>query len=251
MSGVVCVPANDSARYHFFTFSLTSLVAPVNTQIRSALGSDRIRGRNRLVTESLAAGAEWVMFLDDDHAFGPNLLSRLLSHDKPIVASLYLQRQFPFRPIAYTHREDDDKTYRPLFLHDYPPNTGLVEVRAAGTGGMLIRSEVFRELVQQGLCDDGVWFKDGEASEDLTFCEKAGEAGFPIFVDLQARLGHCTTSIIWPSSDDDTWSVGAQVSADFIANFAIATHGQEAAMDAAAKAPTNGGHEAARLEELR
>lgn len=250
MSGVVCVPANDSARYHFFTFSLTSLVAPVNTQIRSALGSDRIRGRNRLVTESLAQGAEWILFLDDDHAFGPNLLARLLSHDKPIVASLYLQRQFPFRPIAYTHREDDDKTYRPLFLHDYPVNTGLVEVRAAGTGGMLIRSEVFHELVKQDICEPGVWFKDGEASEDLTFCEKAGEAGFPIYVDLQARLGHCTTSIIWPSSDG-TWSIGAQVSADFMANFEIATREQEAAMDAAAKAQTNGGHEAALLEELR
>lgn len=253
MSGVVCVPANDAARYHFFTFSLTGLIAPVNTQIEGALGSDRIRGRNRLVKSALGRGAEWVLFLDDDHAFGPHLLTRLLSHDEPIVASLYLQRQFPFSPVAYTER-DDDGTYTPLLLHDYPPETGLVPIRAAGTGGMLIRAEVFNALVKEGVCEDGVWFKDGEASEDLTFCEKAGEIGFPIYVDLQARLGHCTTSIIWPSVTEDQWTVGAQVAADFVANFPIATREQEAIMDAAEHARSNGGtkasDEAERLGEL-
>lgn len=251
MSGTIGIPCNDAARYSFFSASLSGIVAPVNTQVRWAMGSDRIRGRNRLVRESLAVGSEWLLFLDDDQAFGPHLLERLLSHDEPIVASLYLQRQHPFRPIAYTDREEDDKTYVPLFLHDYPPNTGLVPVRAAGTGGMLIRSEVFHELVAQGICEEGAWFKDGEASEDLTFCEKAGEAGFDIYVDLQARLGHCTTSIIWPSVEGGQWMVGAQVSADFMASFAIATREQEAAADAAQAAPTNGGHERSRLEGLR
>jgi len=253
MSGVIGVPCNDAARYSFFAASLTGLVAPVNTQVRWAMGSDRIRGRNRIVKESLAAGSEWVMFIDDDQAFGAQLINRLLSHEKPIVASLYLQRTPPFGPIAYTHREDDDKTYRQVFLHDYPVNHGLLEVRAAGTGGMLIRSEVFHALVDQGLCEDGVWFKDGEASEDLTFCEKAGEAGFPIYVDLQARLGHCTTSIIWPSVHEDTWTVGAQISQSFEAQFPIMTREEIAEEDAAKHAATNGGteSEAERLRRLR
>ncbi len=251
MSGTIGTPCNDVARYHFFTFSLTGLARPVNTEVRSAFGSDRIRGRNRIVKEALAIGKEWVLFLDDDQAFGPNLLVRLLSHDQPIVASLYLQRTHPFSPIAYTHREDDDKTYRPLFLHDYPPETGLVEVRAAGTGGMLIRSEVFRELVAQGICEDGVWFKDGEASEDLTFCEKAREAGFPIYVDLQARMGHCSTWIVWPDVAGDEWVMGATLSQNFQANFEIATREQEQALEAAKQARSNGGHERDRLEELR
>ncbi len=252
MSGTIGVPCNDSARYSFFSASLTSIVAPVNTQIRWALGSDRIRGRNRLVKESLEAGSEWILFLDDDQAFAPTLLQRLLSHNEQIVASLYLQRQHPFRPIAFTDREDDDKTYVPLFLNDYPPEQGLVQVRAAGTGGMLIRSEVFHNLVRQGICEDGVWFKDGEASEDLTFCEKAGDAGYPIYVDMQARLGHCTTSIIWPSCDEHQWFVGHQVAAEFHANFEIATREQEQALEAAEKATSNGGvAERGRLEELR
>ncbi len=251
MSGTIGVPCNDSARYSFFAASLTGLGAPVNTQIRWALGSDRIRGRNRLVRESLEAGSEWMLFVDDDQAFGPGILARLLSHEQPIVASLYLQRTHPFSPIAYTHREDDDLTYRPLFLHDYPVEQGLVEVRAAGTGGMLIRSEVFRELVAQGICDDGVWFKDGEASEDLTFCEKAREAGFDIFVDMQARMGHCSTLIVWPAVVEDGWVMGAQLSQNFQANFEIATREQEQALEAAAQATSNGGHEQDRLEKLR
>jgi hypothetical protein len=241
MSGTVGVPCNDAARYSFFAASLTSMIVPKNTGIRWAIGSDRIRGRNRIVTESLEVGSEWLLFLDDDQSFPSGLLMRLLSHDQPVVASLYLQRMFPFKPVAFSDRNDDDNTYVPLFLHDYPVDQGLVPVRAAGTGGMLIRSEVFHKLVVEGICDYGVWFKDGEASEDLMFCEKVHEAGFPIYVDLQAKMGHCSTSVIWPSSVDEEWCIGAQVSADYMARFPIATRDEEAAMEAAAAADSNGG----------
>lgn len=230
MSGTIGVPCNDSARYHFFTASLENLQRPVNTATDFALGSDRIRGRNTLVRRSLERGSEWILFLDDDHSFGPHLLMRLLSHREPIIASLYMRRQFPFSPVAFNLDYLD--VYEPILLHDYPVDEGLVQVRAAGTGGMLIRSEVFRALVDQGLCEDGVWFRDGEASEDLTFCDKAREAGFPIFVDLQARLGHCTTSIIWPSHYEGRWVIGADVAADYHAMFPIATREEMAAQDA-------------------
>jgi hypothetical protein len=201
MSGVVGVAANDVARFSFFAASITRMLSPPNTNIRWSFGSDRIRGRNNVVRESLESGSEWVLFIDDDHVFQPDLLMRLLSHEEMIVSSLYLQRQLPCRPIVYTDREPDGLTYVPLKLSDYPVGTGLVEVRAAGCGGMLIRSEVFRAL-------DDPWFKDGEASEDLTFCERARIAGFKVHCDLQAQLGHCTTAIVWPTAPDDEWKVG-------------------------------------------
>lgn len=245
MSGAIGIPCNDSARFSFFMASVWNLKSPPNTAPLVRIGSDRIRGRNVIVRQALDLGAEWLLFLDDDHAFGPDLLMRLLSHDKPIVASLYLGRAYPFAPMAFSHREDDDLTYRPINLHDYPVNHGLVKIRAAGTGGMLIRTEVFRDLVQQGVCDDGVWFKDGAASEDLVFCERCREVGYDIYVDLQAKLGHCSTSIIWPGvapMDDgtDRWCIGAQVSADYMVSVHFANREEEAQMDAAEAAISNG-----------
>lgn len=201
MSGVVGVAANDSGRYTFFAAALTALQTPVNTAVMWAIGSDRIVGRNRLVQQSLEIGSEWLWFLDDDHVFPPDLLLRLLAHDQPVVAALYLQRQVPFAPVAYSHREGDK--YVPLVLPDLEPDA-CVEVRAAGTGGMLIRSEVFRAVSEP-------WFEHGAASEDLIFCEKARAAGFTIHCDLAARLGHLTSTIVWPTIVDERWAVGFTV----------------------------------------
>ncbi len=216
MSGVIGIPANDSARYSFFAASLTGLLHPPNTLIRWAFGSDRIRGRNNLVADALALGAEWLWFLDDDHAFAPDLLLRLLAHQVDIVTPVYLQRMMPFAPVAYTHREGAD--YFPMHLHDYEPDE-LVEIHSAGTGGMLIRSEVFRAVGKP-------WFEHGYASEDLIFCDKARDAGFPIHCDTGARLGHISTCVIWPTVEDGEWQVGLTVADKLSVALPIATREQ-------------------------
>lgn len=206
MSGMVGVIANDTGRYSLFTFMLTMLQTPVNTKIQPALTSDRILGRNKLAKIAIEEGMEWLLFIDDDHAFKHDLLLKLLKHDVPIVGSLYLQRMLPFSPVAYSHKDDDD-FYMPIDLTELPED-GLVEVAAVGTGGMLVRTEVFREL-------EYPWFEHGRASEDLIFCDRAREAGFPIYCDLNSRLGHFTVSAIWPSWVDNEWVVGFSVADNF------------------------------------
>jgi GT2 family glycosyltransferase len=171
------------------------------------LSNDIAGARNLLVKRSLEVGSEWILFIDDDHVYPDDLLIRLLSHDKDMVCSLYLARQQPFAPVAYSHREDN--AYIPLILPNLP-ETGLIPIHAAGASGMLIRSELFRAI-------EYPWFEHGRvgelwnASEDLIFCEKAHDAGFEIWLDLEARLGHMTPSAIWPSWIDQEWTVGFSV----------------------------------------
>lgn len=211
MSGIVGIACNSTARYMAFTVCLTVLKTPVNTGIEWAIGSDRIVGRNNLAKRCIEQGAEWLFFLDDDHAFDQNILMRLLSHEKDIVASLYLQRIKPFAPIAYSSFDEEKGVYIPVDLTNYGKED-LVPIRAAGTGGMLIRSEVFRTL-------DEPWFhlKDGIGSEDLVFCDKAIEAGFEIYCDLGAPLGHIDPVIIWPSyfEQEKEWGVGFNLADNF------------------------------------
>ncbi len=224
MSGTVGIPANDAARYTLFFACLTQLLHPPNTQIRWAFGSDRIRGRNNLVRESLENGSEWLWFLDDDHAFAPDLLNRLLAHKVDIVTPVYLQRMMPFAPVVYTGQEDANFT--PLFLPDYAGDEGLQVVHAAGTGGMLIRSEVFRAIEEP-------WFEHGHASEDLIFCEKARDAGFSIWCDLHAHLGHLTSATIWPAYDaeNEAWTVAFAIADQMSLKIPIGTRDQLAAYE--------------------
>lgn len=206
MSGMVGVIAQDAGRYSLFAVSLTVLRSPPNTALRWKLTSDRIIGRNSHVETALETGAEWLMFIDDDHTFGPDLLVRLLAHDLPVVGALYMQRQRPFAPIAYSAKEDDG-TYRNLDLTAYGEDA-VVEVAALGTGGMLIRAEVLRAMPFP-------WFEHGLASEDLIFCDKARKLGFPVHVDLAARMGHLSPSAVWPTWHAGGWSVGFAVADEF------------------------------------
>lgn len=204
ISGTVGIIADSTGRYTMFTQALISLHSPVNTAVDFRIGADRGRSRNSLVRASLERGSEWICFFDDDHTFPPTLLNQLLSHEEPIVASLYLQRSDPFLPIAYAEKRDSN--YWPLDLSSLPAH-GLAPVVGAGTGGMLIRSEVFHALPEP-------WFvHTTEQSEDLYFCDRAVEAGFPIYVDLDARLGHIAAINVFPSYEEDTgWAAGLSVS---------------------------------------
>lgn len=200
MSGSIGLIQTDLARYTVFHKCLLMLAKPVNTDIIYGIGSDFANNRNSVVQKALDAGSEWVFFVDDDMAFPPDHLLRLLSQDKPIVASLYTARSAPWRPIAYDWISDEDG-WDPIDLTQIP-GKGLVKVDGAGTGGMLIRTEVFHQMPFP-------WFeKTPLGSEDLEFCKKATRLGFEIVVDLEARMGHLTTAAIWPDFTDGQWLNG-------------------------------------------
>lgn len=227
MSGMVGVIANDNARYSLFSVALTELAGnvPVNTRLKWSLTSDRILGRNRLAHRAVEGGYEWLMFIDDDHVFPTNIVNRLLAHDVGIVGSLYLQRQKPFAPIAYMAKTEDE-VYVPLDLTLCKPDE-LVEVVACGTGGMLIRAEVFHKM-QEAWPKDGdmyPYFEHGRASEDLIFCDKARQLGFPVYVDVGCRMGHMMPTSVWPGYETDTeqWAVTWALADEFSLSVPIQT----------------------------
>jgi hypothetical protein len=197
-------------RYTAFTAAFGNLIKPVNTAGDWEIGADRGRSRNALVERSLERGSEWILFLDDDHAFPPQLLNILLSRELPVVAGLYLQRTDPFLPIAYIDKDEQGR-YTPVDLNDCPQH-GTIPVRAAGTGGMLIRSEVFHQI-------PGPWFiHTTQQSEDLYFCDLLHEHGIPLALDLNARLAHLGVIAVAPDwvrpdgGGPEQWAAGLRVS---------------------------------------
>lgn len=211
MSGSVGIVAQDNNRYTMFSVCLTQLAHPPNTRIDWGISTDIAGARNTLVQRSLDIGSEWILFLDDDQVFPPNTLMSLLAHEEDIVSALYLRRAGDHAPVAFSHRREDG-LYEPLDLSELP-GEGLLKVHAAGAGGLLIRSEVFRAI-----SDEPNWFEHGRvpntdwnAAEDIIFCEKANAAGFNVYVDLGTPIGHMAPSAIWPSFVDKEWCLGFSV----------------------------------------
>lgn len=201
--GTVAVSADEAGRYTQFAMSMHALALPLETSTVWQIGNDIAANRNRAVEGLLRGGGEWLWFIDDDHAFSPSIVAHLLEHDVDIVAPVVLRRQQPFAPVACV----DDRI---LDLSSCP-NEGLIKVQHTGSAGMLIRREVL-EAVEEP------WFElRNGVSEDATFCQKAAEAGFSIYVDLATRMGHITTCAVWPawSEEDGRWLTGYTVADGF------------------------------------
>ena len=206
--GVVGVACAELGRYSQFSECLANLVQPEDTTVKFEVGIDVAVNRRNIVRFALDREAEWVWFVDDDMLFAPGHLTGLLAHGQPIVASLYLNRKPPYYPVAYNRKfvgPDGGPAWNPVDLEDAPAS-GLADIVAAGTGGLLVCTEVFRALEYDS------WFKRDGAGEDMSFCARAVEAGFPLYLDLGARMGHISTYSVWPMKGEETWTAGIAIS---------------------------------------
>lgn len=161
------------------------------------------RQRNEIVATFLdQTKADWLLMLDADESISIAAFDKLLSaaHDteRPVVAGLYFgafdQGALIPTPIPLLYRANNHG-YQPL--HDYPTDT-VIEVDSAGTGCLLIHRKVLEHLRTLASEDEGpnwCWFNDGPIGgrwygEDVIFCRRIKNAGFPIHAHTGAQLGH-------------------------------------------------------------
>jgi len=170
-----------------FMTSLTVMQKPNNyTLIISNKG--RIDDlRNQLVDSAKQQGCSHILFLDSDHHHSPDTIRKLVSHDLPIVGGLSFLRSPPFSPILMQGKINTFK-----FQTEWEDDS-LVEVDATGCGSLLIRMDVFDKLRRpyfQFLDNPDPTRKDTKVGEDVSFCVKAKEAGYKIFVDTSCQNDH-------------------------------------------------------------
>ncbi len=208
--GLVAVSSQDTGRYTLLGMSIERLEIPAGSVCEYQTLGSLAENRNLHIRNFLTHPEwEWIWFLDDDHAFWPSLLLKLLQHGVDAVTPVCLTRVPPFSPIAATGWADDEHTARTrIDLNDHPEG-GLVEIQAGGGGIMLVQRRVLEAL-------DDPWFSPlptGEGlGEDLHFCDKARAEGFKIYLDLDTQIGHLTSTVVWPASPEqngsDRWSFG-------------------------------------------
>jgi GT2 family glycosyltransferase len=136
-----------------------------------------------------------LLFLDSDMEYQKHTLARLLQCDKDVVAVYYCRKLPPFTPCAFRKKEDG-------FLYWFTPGEKLEPVDACGTGGMLIKREVFDRVPKPYFIYEQSAIEDwNTTTEDITFCLNAREAGVEIFVDGTLTANHVTDMMVVPGKD--------------------------------------------------
>ncbi len=158
--------------------------------------------RNRLVREALARDFDYIWWLDDDQPFAPTDLAQLLAHQVDAVVPLSCRRGAPFLPLLYDEITDDYA--RQHFLMDH--EQGLIKVMAAGFAGLLIRTECFRTMGEDG------WFEFthpannfDDYAEDLPFYRKLASIGVQLYCDLDTRFGHAVMAVAYIVKQQGKW----------------------------------------------
>jgi hypothetical protein len=139
--------------------------------------------RNVVVEELLKQECDYLLSIDDDEVYPPNVLDILMGHKKDIVAGLYFKRNAPpVTPnILNLVQDGPKKIYKEIMNYE----KGLIRVDAVGMGMTLIRAEIFRKIRPP-------WFLANypEFSEDVYFCLQAKLAGYEIWADTNLVVSH-------------------------------------------------------------
>ena len=159
------------------------------------------RARNLLVKDMIDSDATDLLFIDSDINFEPDDIFRLMAWGadpkKGIVAGVPRTRS-------------ENKVY--IADLDYDENgeltmngMGLVRGKRVATAFMLIRREVFEQMMaahpEWGYKDqrsdrmipclfDFKLTEEGYIGEDFLFCDRARELGFEVWIDPTIKLGH-------------------------------------------------------------
>lgn len=170
------------------------------------------QGRCQMATDALQQGYQETFWIDSDIAFDPAAVESLRMLDAPIVCGLYPQKG---KQSLACHVLPSTRSI------EFGRHGGLLELRYAGTGFMLVRRQVYESMHQQlqlPVCNErfarplipffapmqiptnpGYWY----LAEDYAFCHRARQCGFRIMADTRIRLWHVGTRICgWESPAD-------------------------------------------------
>lgn len=158
------------------------------------------RARNNLVARMMAdPKATHIMFIDADIGFPEDALFKLIAHDVDVVAGLYPKKALPISYVVNALKDGEERD-------------GLVEVRHAGTGFLLIKRQVIERLIEKmpekkfrdnigfgkafepfmyGFFETYIDAQGYYQSEDYYFCDLVRrELGVKVWVDPSIKLAH-------------------------------------------------------------
>ena len=198
MKILIAIPCMDYIEADFVE-CLTALVSrysPDEVEVKYLKASLVYDARNQLTKYVLDKGCyDFVLWLDSDMTFTPDLLDRLMEdiEGRQAVTGLCFGRRPPFKPCIYK-KLDVEQTATPsgpMLMptcenwFDYPRDQ-IFEVQACGFACVLMRTEVLEKMLVYGV----PFFPVGGLGEDLTFCWRARKQDIKFHCDSRLKIGH-------------------------------------------------------------
>lgn len=178
--------------------------------------SPRIAEARNQVIDNFAAleqQPEWLLMIDSDMTFEPDLLERMLAVadpvEVPILGGLCFAGGRHHDPYPTIYRQIEKDGYLSVDrVYDYPRDA-LVKVGATGAACMLIHRNALGAMKNNyntkpdGSRNPYPWFAEGVVGpegepwgEDIIFCLKAGALGIPVHVHTGIKLGHIKDYVV-------------------------------------------------------
>lgn len=176
------IPNNFPMIPSAFFDSFIMMEKPPFVFIRSSSTHDLAGLRNQIVKQALEMDCTHLIMMDTDQVYQADTIPRLLSHDKDIVGCLVCRRYPPFDPLML---QGDIGRYQTI--KDWAEGD-LVEVDATGTGCLLFKMGVFRNIPAPWFFFRGT--EEDPVGEDIGFCSDARKSGYKIYVDTGCQAGH-------------------------------------------------------------
>jgi len=163
-------------------------------------------GRNEMCNMLLDhPGADWLLMLDSDMTFEADLLDKLMAAADPVEAPIvgglcfgYVDGETAHAATLYGHFDVETGV---IERYNVWPEDKLFKVMATGAACLLIHRSVLEKIRDHGFSKAYPFFQEGEINghrvgEDITFCLRAGVAGFPVFVHTGVQLGHVKNVVL-------------------------------------------------------
>jgi hypothetical protein len=169
-----------------------SLNRVITGWIRLEHGPSMDLARNQITQQFLDTEAEWLLQLDTDMGFPPDLASRLLASadpdTRPIVGGLCfgMSKAQGVFPTAYLLKDG-----RYWIVNQLPDE--LFQVDGTGAAVLLIHRSVFDRITGTewpGRWWDRLYLGGNPVGEDLSFCLRCKAAGVPVWIDPTVPILH-------------------------------------------------------------
>jgi len=189
---LIAVPCMDmvSAR---FAQCLATLKKIGQCAVSFYIGSLVYDSRNKLASLAVQMEADYILWLDSDMVFPPDLLERMMAvlderKDIDVLSGLYFRRAKPFSPVLFQKLEVNEQGALEFEdASDIPEE--IFEIAGCGFGCVLMRTECLIDIASKE--GGGVWFTPiNNAGEDLAFCLRARQNGYKICCDPSIHCGH-------------------------------------------------------------
>lgn len=194
MKTLIAVPCMDSVATPFCQSLLTMNKVGDECSVSFQVGSLVSESREKLAALAISRDADYVLWLDSDMTFEPDLMERLMKHMETydIVTGLYFRRRPPFSPVIFKrlHLEGDV-----CLFEDYTeyPEDRVFEVEGIGFGCVMMKTEVLLSVFARY---KNCFTMMGRNGEDVSFSMRARNCGYKIWCDPSIKCGHIAYSMV-------------------------------------------------------